>query len=231
MVALATACSRRLIAAAGSPFGAPKRQAPSLATRHQPRWIHLARGRPWLLSVVTCAPAALAAARELRAAAFRTDRRDKASVRRTPTGLRAASCLGVGRRRVLHVPSEACNTNDNAMSSPAPTNLTLTDPGEPEPAITGYGHVRQRRTGAKRSLTTVEFTMAEREVLDRLAAATAEAAPRCCETRCARTRPSRARKSTRRRAPRRNRSLEREGPGGNRAPQPVPSADSASRAP
>lgn len=58
------------------------------------------------------------------------------------------------------------------MSSPAPTNLTLTDPGEPEPAITGYGHVRQRRTGAKRSLTTVEFTMAEREVLDRLAAAT-----------------------------------------------------------
>jgi hypothetical protein len=55
------------------------------------------------------------------------------------------------------------------MSSPAPANLTLTDPGD-APATTG--HVRQRRTGAKRSLTTVEFTMAEREVLDRLAAAT-----------------------------------------------------------
>lgn len=52
------------------------------------------------------------------------------------------------------------------MSANLTTPLTLTDPG---PASTGGGHVRQRRTGTKRSLTTVELTMAERQLLDELA--------------------------------------------------------------
>lgn len=52
------------------------------------------------------------------------------------------------------------------MSAHLSAPLTLTDPG---PVPSDGGHVRQRRTGTKRSLTTVEFTMAERRLLDELA--------------------------------------------------------------
>lgn len=52
------------------------------------------------------------------------------------------------------------------MSAPSHAPLTLTDPG---PTAIDSGHVRKRRTGTKRSTTTVEFTMEERRVLDELA--------------------------------------------------------------
>ena len=52
------------------------------------------------------------------------------------------------------------------MSAPSSAPLTLTDPGQPK---TDGGHVRHRVTGSKRSVTSVELTMAERRLLDEFA--------------------------------------------------------------
>lgn len=52
------------------------------------------------------------------------------------------------------------------MSRTAPATLPLIDPG---PGSSSNGHVRERRTGTKRSLTTIELTMAERRLLDEFA--------------------------------------------------------------
>lgn len=67
---------------------------------------------------------------------------------------------------MYYKPSDPCNTNVRAMSAPSSAPLTLTDPGQPK---TDGGHVRQRATGTKRSVTSVELTMAERRLLDEFA--------------------------------------------------------------
>lgn len=53
------------------------------------------------------------------------------------------------------------------LSAPLTLPGTLPVPGAEAPGA--GGHVRQRRTGTKRSLTTVELTMEERRLLDELA--------------------------------------------------------------